>query len=71
MAIEFRIPTDAWELFRNRILSRPFKSNDPRLTRHRQERDKSHEYGRFSSDCREDIDFVVSILPPNAEYFNA
>ena len=62
MNIEFCVPADKWQVFKDEIMTHFFVSDDPVLTKHNQDFDKDYVYAGFSSDTSEDIQFVKQMV---------
>lgn len=62
MSIEMKIPKSHWEKFKAEVLNKFFTSDNPVLTRHKGIHSE-YEYARFSSEYKQDVDYVISIIP--------
>ena len=68
MSIEVCIPRDEWDAFKSAVLGKWFASDNPILSRHAAMKHPEYEYACFSSDYREDVDYVISIIPDGGSY---
>lgn len=62
MIIEVFIPVSQWQGFKDAVMAHYFESDDPVLTRHRQDFDAEYEYASFSSDVCDDVRFVRQLV---------